>query len=68
MNGRFRTTFDDGTTVENEAPNSTEAKLAAKTERYNQVDPSRSRFAVAADRERHPSIKVTKVEEIGAVT
>jgi len=65
MQGHFRTHFEDGTFEETEAVNSSEAKLAAKNKRYNEVDPSRTQFQ-PADRERHPRIKVTKVEEITA--
>ena len=64
MKGKFRTTFADGSTVENEAENAGEAKAAAKNARYNEVDPSRKMNG--ADRERHPRIKVAKVEEIVA--
>lgn len=62
MKGRFRTTFADGSTVENEAETAGDAKNAAKRDRYAEVDPARNMFA--ADRERHPRIKVTGVEEI----
>ena len=62
MKGRYRTTFADGSTEESEAENPDEAKRAAKNKRYGEIDPARS--LQAADRERHPRIKVAKVEEI----
>lgn len=67
MQGRFRVTFDDDSTEEVEANDGTAAKLAAKNTRYNKIDPSRTQFG-AADRERHPAIKVKSVEELTGAT
>lgn len=64
MKGWYRTTFADGSTVDKEADSADQAKKAAKNERYLEIDPALTMNA--ADRQGHPRVQVTKVEEIPA--
>jgi hypothetical protein len=63
MKSRYRISFVDGSTEEREAESATEAKLAAKRDRLNEIDPGRT-MNPAADRDGHPRVQVTKVEEV----
>lgn len=62
MKSIYRTTFADGSHEDVEAENSQDAKIAAKNARTRDVDPSLR--LDAADRARHPRIKVAGVREL----